>query len=272
MRRTGVVLPVQGLFCQKLDSGLSSSSVRYIHAVLHRALKQTLRWGLIPLNVTDAVDILKLVREEVRALSSEETRKFLKAARGDRFEAFLYVPALSCGLRRGEILGLKWTDMDLGDKATLRVTRQLQRMRGGSGLRFTTPKSGKGRAVRLPKRAVEALKAYRARQAAEKLKAGSLYGNEGLVFATEVGTPLELSNIDRRSFKPLLEKAGLPDIRFHDLRHTCATTLLKMGQHPKFVHDLLGHANIALTLDTYSHVLPGMGDGLADAMDDALGS
>lgn len=261
---------VQGLYRQKLDTGLSSSSVRYIHAVLHRALKQALRWGLVPRNVTDAVDIPKLVREEVRALSPEEARQFLAAARGDRFEA-LYVLALSCGLRRGEILGLKWTDMDLGAKGTLRVVRQLQRMRDGSGLKFTAPKSGKGRAVRLPKRAVEALKAHRAHQAKEKLRAGSLYGDEGLVFATEVGTPLEPSNIDRRSFKPLLEKASLPDIRFHDLRHTCATTLLKMGQHPKFVQDLLGHANISLTLDTYSHVLPGMGDGLADAMDDALG-
>ncbi len=262
---------VQGLYRQKLDAGLSSSSVRYIHAVLHRALRQALRWGLVPRNVSDAVDIPKLVREEVRALSPEEARRFLEEARGDRFEA-LYVLALSCGLRRGELLGLKWMDMDLSAKATLRIARQIQRMRDGSGLQFTTPKSGKGRAVRLPKRAAEALKAHRARQAEEKLKAGSLYGDDGLVFATEVGTPLEPSNIDRRSFKPLLKEAGLPNIRFHDLRHTCATTLLKMGQHPKFVQDLLGHANIALTLDTYSHVLPGMGDGLADAMDDALGS
>ena len=263
---------VQGLYRQKLDSGLSSSSVRYIHAVLHRALKQALRWGLVPRNVADAVDIPKLVREEVRALSPEEARQLLETARdaGDRFEA-IYVLALSCGLRRGELLGLKWTDLDLSPKATLRVARQLQRMRDGSGLKFTTPKSGKGRAIRLPRRAVEALKAHRARQAEEKLKAGSLYQDEGLIFTTEVGTPLEPSNIDRRSFKPLLKKAGLPDIRFHDLRHTCATTLLKMGQHPKFVQDLLGHANISLTLDTYSHVLPGMGDGLADAMDDALG-
>ena len=263
---------VQSLYRQKLDSGLSSSSVRYIHAVLHRALKQALRWGLVPRNVADAVDIPKLVREEVRALSPEEARQLLETAReaGDRFEA-IYVLALSCGLRRGELLGLKWTDLDLGPKATLRVARQLQRMRDGSGLKFTTPKSGKGRAIRLPRRAVEALKAHRARQAEEKLKAGSLYQDEGLIFTTEVGTPLEPSNIDRRSFKPLLKKAGLPDIRFHDLRHTCATTLLKMGQHPKFVQDLLGHANISLTLDTYSHVLPGMGDGLADAMDDALG-
>ncbi len=262
---------VQGLYRQKLDAGLSSSSVRYIHAVLHRALRQALRWGLVPRNVSDAVDIPKLVREEVRALSPEETRRFLEEARGDRFEA-LYVLAVTCGLRRGELLGLKWVDVDLGGKATLRVVRQIQRMRDGTGLRFTAPKSGKGRAVRLPKRTVEALKAHRARQAQEKLRAGSLYEDGGLVFATEVGTPLEPSNVDRRSFKPLLREAGLPDIRFHDLRHTCATTLLTMGQHPKFVQDLLGHANIALTLDTYSHVLPGMGDGLADAMDDALGS
>ena len=263
---------VQRLYRQKLDAGLSPSSVRYIHAVLHRALKQALRWGLVPRNVAEAVDIPKLGREEVQALSPEQARKFLDAARGDRFEA-LYVVAATTGLRRGELLGLKWTDVDLsGARSTLKVGRQLQRMRDGSGLKFVAPKSGKGRTVRLSVRAVETLKAHRARQAEQKLKLGALYEDAGLVFATEVGTPLEPSNIDRRSFKPLLKKAGLPNIRFHDLRHTCATLLLQMGQHPKFVQELLGHANISLTLDTYSHVLPGVGDGLADAMDDALGS
>jgi integrase len=267
---------VQRLYRQKLDGadgslGLSPSSVRYMHAVLHRALKQALRWGLVPRNVAEAVDIPRLVREEVQALSPEQARKFLDAARGDRFEA-LYVLAATTGLRRGELLGLRWADVDLGgDRPTLRVGRHLQRMRDGSGLKFVAPKSGKGRTIRLSSRAVEALKAHRARQAEQKLKLGDLYEDTGLVFASERGTPLEPSNIDRRSFKPLLKKAELPNIRFHDLRHTCATTLLKMGQHPKYVQELLGHANIAITLDTYSHVLPGMGDGLAGAMDDALG-
>ncbi len=260
---------VQGLYRQKLDSGLSPASVRYVHAVLHRALKQALRWGLVPRNVTEAVDIPKLVREEVRALSPEEARAFLETARGDRYEG-MYVVAVTAGLRRGEVLGLKWTDVDL-ESAKLRVARQLQRMRDGSGLKFTSPKGGKGRTVSLPPRAVEALRAHRVRQAQEKLKAGSLYKDGNLVFATQVGTPPEPSNVDRRSFKPLLEKAGLPNVRFHDLRHTCATLLLSEGVNPKFVQELLGHADVGLTLNTYSHYLPSMGDQTAAAMEGALG-
>ena len=132
---------------------------------------------------------------------------------------------------------------------------------------FARPSRGQ----RIPTRAVEALKAHRARQAEEKLKAGPLYRDAGLTFATQVGTPLEPSNIDRRSFKLLLKKAGLPDIRFHDLRHTCATVLLSQGVNPKFVQELLGHADIKLTLGTYSHFLPSMGDQTAAAMESALG-
>jgi integrase len=259
---------VQGLYRQKLDAGLAPSSVRYIHAVLHRALKQALRWGLVPRNVTEAVDLPKLVHEEVDALLPEEARAFLEAARGDRFEA-LYVVAVTTGMRRSELLGLRWTDLTLDGVATLRVGRQLQRMRDGSGLKFAAPKGSKGRTIRLPARTVETLKAHRARQAEEKLKAGPLYRDAGLVFATEIGTPLEPSNIDRRSFKPLLKKAGLPDMRFHDLRHTCATLLLSERTNPKFVQELLGHADIKLTLGTYSHYLPSMGGQTAAAMESA---
>jgi integrase len=101
-------------------------------------------------------------------------------------------------------------------------------------------------------------------------RAGSLWRENGLVFATEIGTPLNCHNLTQRSFRPLLAKAGLPQIRFHDLRHTCATILLSKGVHAKFVQAALGHSTIAITLDTYSHVLPGMGSGTADAMDEAL--
>ena len=268
--RTLTPAHVQGLYRQKLDAGLAPSSVRYIHAVLHRALKQALRCGLVPRNVTEAVDLPKLVNEEVDALLPEEARVFLEAARGDRYEA-IYVVAVTTGMRRGELLGLRWSDLILDGAATLRVGRQLQRMRDGSGLKIVSPKGGKGRTICLPTRAVEALKAHRARQAEEKLKAGPLYRDAGITFATQVGTPLEPSNIDRRSFKPLLKEAGLPDIRFHDLRHTCATVLLSQGVNPKFVQELLGHADIKLTLGTYSHFLPSMGDQTAAAMESALG-
>jgi integrase len=162
---------VQGLCRAKLDAGPSNASVRYTHAVLHRALKQAVKWSLVPRNVSEAVDPPKLVSEEVDALLPEAARAFLDATRGDRFEA-LYVVAVSTGLRRGELLGLRWTDMKLDRVATLRVGRQLQRMRDGSGLRFMAPKGGKGRTIRLPAHTVEALKAHHARQAEEKLKAG----------------------------------------------------------------------------------------------------
>ena len=165
---------VQGLYRAKLDEGLKPSSVRYIHAVVHRALKQAVRWGLVPHNVSEAVDIPNLVRGEVNAFSPEEARTFLAAARGDRLEA-LYVLAIHCGLRRGELLGLRWSDA-YPDAGTLRVNRQLQRMRDGSGLVFSEPKNNKARrTIRLTNAASEALRRHRKRQAEEKLRAGTLY-------------------------------------------------------------------------------------------------
>lgn len=158
-------------------------------------------------------------------------------------------------MRQGELLALRWEDVDL-EAGALRV-------RG-------TKTARSRRTVKLTPTAVEALKGHIERQMAEMERAGDTHRDLGLAFATEAGTPLDRHNLVQRSFKPLLRRAGLPDVCFHDLRHTCATILLKMGQHPKLVQELLGHANIAITLDTYSHVLPGMGGGLADAMDEAL--
>jgi integrase len=137
---------------------------------------------------------------------------------------------------------------------------------------FELPKNGKGRSLKLSARAIGALKRHKAAQNAERLRVGTLWQDNDLVFASQRGTTMSAKNLTTRCFKPLLQRVGLPrSVRLHDLRHTCATILLKAGQHPKFVQELLGHANISITLDTYSHVLPGMGDGLADAMDDALG-
>jgi integrase len=126
--------------------------------------------------------------------------------------------------------------------------------------------------VKLTQRAVEALRSHLRRQLAEIEAAGDLYRDDGLVFTTEAGTPINPSNLRQRSFAPLLKRAGLPHIRFHDLRHTCATLLLSKGVHPKFVQELLGHASIAITLDTYSHVMPEMADATARAMQDVLSS
>lgn len=245
---------LQGFYRSKLDAGLSPRTVQYLHVVLHRALKQALRWGLVTRNVAEAVDPPKVHKKEVTPLSPEQARAFLEAARGDRLEA-LYVLAVHTGMRQGELLSLRWEDVDL-EAGVLRV-------RG-------TKTARSRRTVKLSQTALDALTSHLTRQLEEIDRVGSMWQENSLVFATEIGTPLNRHNLVNRSFKPLLLRAGLPHIRFHDLRHTCATILLSKGVHAKFVQELLGHATIAITLDTYSHVLPGMGGGTADAMDEAL--
>lgn len=258
-------LHLQTLYRERLDSGLSSRTVQYVHVVMNRALKQAVRWGLLPRNVSEAVNPPKTHRKEMRPLSPEQARSLLQAAREDRLEA-LYVLALHCGLRQGELFGLRWSDVDL-EEGSLRVCRTLARTKEG-GAAFTVPKTAKSRrTVRLTNSAIESLKRHSERQAQEIVRVDTLYEDQGLVFASEVGTPLNRHNVTQRSFKPLLRRSGLPDIRFHDLRHTCATLLLCKGVHPKFVQELLGHATIAITLDTYSHMLPGMGDQATRAIE-----
>ncbi len=260
---------VRGLHREKLDAGLAPATVRKIHSTLHKALSQAVSDGLLPRNAAD-VKAPRPTPEEMRPLSSQEARAFLKAASeaGDRFEP-LYVLAISTGLRRGELLGLRWEDADL-ERGTLRVGRALVR-EGGRHRPGETKTKRARRQIRLTSQAMSALKTHRKKQLKERMKFASLYQDYGLIFATGVGTPLNPENMVKRSFKPLLKRAGLPEIRFHDLRHTCATLLLGRGVHPKLVQELLGHATIAMTLDNYSHYLPSMGDQASGAMGDALG-
>jgi integrase len=262
-------LDVQTFYRDRLDVGLSASTVNKIHTVFHKALSQAARWSLIPHNVTEAVKPPSPAPEEMRPLSAEEARRLLAAARGDKLEA-LYVLAVTTGMRRGELLGLKWSDVDL-ENARLNIRRTLTRIDNGKRGALGDTKNRKSRrTVRLTPQAVEALRRHLERQLRDIEALRDLYADQGLVFTTERGTLINPSNLRQRSFAPLLKKAGLPHIRFHDLRHTCATLLLSKGVHPKFVQELLGHANIAITLDTYSHVLPGMGNQTAAAMEDVL--
>jgi integrase len=152
--------------------------------------------------------------------------------------------------------------------ALLQVRRQLIRTR--DGLSFTAPKRGKVRVVRLTDMAIAALKAHREAQNEERARAGSLWEETSLVFTSTIGTPVDVGNLTYRSFRPLLKRTNLPRIKFHDLRYTCATLLLSKGTHPKIVQEMLGHANISMTMDTYSHVLPDMQEKAVSAMDDAL--
>jgi len=262
---------IQRLYREMQEKGLGRS-IKILHAVLHKAMDQAVKWGLVARNVLDAVDTPKVESKEFRPLTLEETKKFLDAAREDRLYA-LYVLAVTCGLRFGELLGLKWEDVDLEGRR-LTVKNQLRWLPGPEGKSepcLIPPKTQKSRrTVPLPDVAVFALKRHKTEQGKERLRAGEVWQDWGLVFTTEIGTPLDPSNVRNRSFYPLLEKAGLPRIRFHDLRHTCATLLLSQGVHPKLVQEQLGHSEISMTLDTYSHVIGPMMDEVARTMDNLL--
>jgi integrase len=248
---------------------LSPSSVRQLHANLGKAIKQAVRDGAIQRDVASLVDAPRLERHEMHTLSPEQTEQLLEAARGDPLEA-LYVLAVTTGMRQGELLAIKWRDVDL-EGGSLSVHTTLRRVDGA--LAFSEPKTKRSnRRIDLSQRAVAALRQHRARQKEARLKHLQAWEDLDLVFTNEIGRPVEATNLVGRSYKPLLERAGLARIRFHDLRHTAATLLLGKGLHPKIVSEMLGHSSIAITLDLYSHVTPTMQREAAAAMDALLGS
>ena len=254
---------VRALYREKLEA-LSPRSVNYVHVTLHKALKQAVVDGLLPRNVCDAVKAPQAHRKEIDPLSPAQAQALLEAARGDRNEA-LYVVAVHAGLRQGELLALKWPDIDFGIGAL-----SVQRSLAADGT-FNPPKRKKSRrTVKLTKAAVEALKRHKAAQNEERLGLGSLWEDHDLVFPNRVGKPMAHNNLYERDFKALLKKAGLRGFTFHSLRHTCATLLVKENVNPKIVQELLGHATISQTMDTYSHVLPGMQEAAVSAMEGAL--
>ena len=258
---------VQRLHADCLAQGLAPATVRQLHAVLRRALGQATKWGTVARNVVTLVTPPRVKRHEITPLSAAQARTLLEAAQGNRFEA-LYVLALTTGMRLGELLGLRWQDVDLAT-GMLQVHHTLLRLR--DGLQLREPKTARSRRrIALAPSAVDALRHHRSRQAAIRLQLGPEWEDHDLVFANEIGKPVEAGNLLRRSFWPLLDKAGLPHIRFHDLRHTAATLLLQQGVHPKVVSELLGHSSIGLTLDTYSHVIPDMQQQAVVAMDALL--
>jgi integrase len=251
---------------EKLDVGLSPRTVQIIHTVLRKALQQAVRDDVLPRNVCDAVTAPRQTKKEMQPLTPAQAKRLFENVREDRLRA-LYVLAITAGLREGELLGLRWEDVNL-ERGLLQVRQQLTRTR--DGLSFTAPKRGKARVVRFTDMAIAALRAHWVAQNEERTRAGSLWQETGLVFTSTVGTPIDVGNLTYRSFRPLLKRTDLPRIRFHNLRHTCATLLLSKGTHPKIVQEMLGHANISMTMDTYSHVLPDMQEKAVSAMDDVL--
>jgi integrase len=246
--------------------GLSPRTVQYLRAILRRALGQALKWGLVARNVATLVDPPRTVKPDINPLSAEETQRFLAACKGDRLES-LFLLATALGLRQGEALGLKWEDVD-HEAGVLHVRRSMQRVNGKLVLDELKTRNSR-RDLPLIETVATSLRGHRSRQLQEKLAAGSEWKENGLVFASSIGTGLDSRNVLRR-FHAILKQAGIPRRRFHDLRHGCASILLLQGVPLKTVSDILGHSQIRITADIYAHIVPEMRREALGVMDSVL--
>ncbi len=257
------LLPAHVLFLQsEMERRDASARLRQmVHTMLRRAIRVAVQWGLLARNPCDLVARPRAPSGEASYLDAGQVRSLLAAARGDRLEA-LVVLAVTTGMRQGELLGLQWGDVDL-EAGSLAVRRQLVEGPGGRPALGELKTARSRRLVTLPDMAIAALRSHKARLGIAQLRTA-------LVFTDSRGGPLRKTNLLRRWFHPLVARAGLGRIRFHDLRHTHATLLLGQGIHPKVVQERLGHASVTLTLDTYSHVTPSLQAEAAARLDAAL--
>jgi integrase len=263
---------VQKLINALRTNGLAPRTVQYAHATLRAALGVALRWGLVSRNVATLVDPVSVPKHEVEPFGLDEARLVLDATSSDRLAAFFTV-AMAVGLRPSEALGLRWSDIEF-DGRRLRVRHVLERRRGGEvGLKPPKSRSSR-RSIPLPAVCIEALSQHRRRQAEERLLAGEAWiGSDlgELVFTRATGQPLDRTFVSKL-FGDLLARAGLGHRRLYDCRHTAASLLLAQGVAPRVVMEVLGHSSYALTMDTYTHVLPTVMRDAADAMDRSLGA
>lgn len=280
--------------------GKSRGTIRGLNGLLSQALKAAVRKGSIARNWAELVDLPKDQERStdaehgtaMRALTKEQAEAFLIAARADRYSALWHVLLLG-GLRPGEAFGLKWSEVDFEERR-IRVVRSLCRVKGIKGWQLTPPKTKNARrSVPLPPVAMWELRAWRKKQAEERLAIGPEWQDHGFVFTTPTGAPLDGGNLYDRSFRWVMAEAGLgtwgpepakprsgptrrrpfdPAFRVYDLRHTCATLLLLAGEGVKVVSERLGHASVTLTLDTYSHVLPTMQEAAAEKLEVMFGT
>ncbi len=258
---------VQAFYSKKLDEKLSSKVVHDIHGVLHLALDNAVRWGMVSRNVCDLVTPPRIVSREVVPLSVEQARILMKHVRGHRLEVLLAV-AVVTGMRRGELLALRWSDIDF-DRSRLLVLHSVDFI-AGYGYVEGKPKTAAGRRViSLPAFLLDMLKQHQVRQL-ELRNAAHDWEDRGLVFPNLRGGYLHPNHMGEM-FRELLKDAGLPHIHFHDLRHSAASILLCMGVNVKVIQEMLGHSDISITLRTYSHLLPSMQQEIVETWNDVFG-
>jgi integrase len=250
---------VQTMLNRKKAEGLSARTVAYIRAILRAALNDAMQRGIIVRNVAAFAKPPRGDKREAQPFTIEDVRHFFASVVNDRHEA-AYVIAGTLGLRRGEVLGLRWSDVD--ERAgTITVRQQVQRVGGKDQLlQLKTKRSA--RTLPLTTNVREALERRKQQQAQERLLAGDRWQVSGLIFTSTIGTMMNPGNFYAR-YRQALERAGLAGHTFHDLRHTATTLLVRQGVHPRVAMEILGHSQIAVTMDVYSHVV---GDSMRDAM------
>jgi integrase len=259
----GMVADLQG------SHRLSNRSVKYSLLILRNALNKAVRWGLVARNVATLTDGPRVEDREARVLSPEETVRLLGAARGEPIEA-LVVLSVSTGLRMGEALGLQWANVDL-NRRQLRIDKALHRLTGQGQVLAETKTRRSRRTLILPVMTAESLRKHRDRQNEQRRATGRDWHNGDFVFTTSSGRPFDPRNV-QRMFRRILRKARLPRMRFHDLRHSCASLLLAQHTDPRVIMETLGHSRISVTMDMYAHVMPVLKHEAADAMDRSIGA
>lgn len=253
-------------FCSKLSNdGLKPGTVRLLHTILYTALKDAVHGKRLAINVCEAVKLPRHVRREAKPLDQEQAQRLIQAAKGSRLECIIVV-ALTTGMRLGEILALRWEDIHI-EARELHVRHTVDYIKGCGWVESEPKTENSKRRLQLPQITLDSLKQHRTSQREAKLKAGSKWKEQGLVFPNSYGGYFRRMRL-YAIFKKLLQEAALPDMHFHDLRHSAATILLSMGVQAKVVQEILGHGNISTTLNIYGHVFPSTHRDAMDDMDD----
>ncbi len=254
---------IDTFYSERLKSGFAAETVRGIHRMLHKAFADAVRWKLVSYNVCDEVKQPRADEYEKQILTEQQAKKLLEAAKSHTLEAMLTM-AVATGMRQGELLGLKWDDIDF-EKRIISIRRTAYAVTG-KGIVVDDPKTAVSKAkIMIPQFVVDALVLHKARQEEIKVKSGEKWRENGIVFCNHFGGFMHAHYV-RDLFKRLLRDANLPGMRFHDLRHSAATLLLGMGIHPKLVQSLLRHSDIAQTMK-YSHIQPSMQQNMMDDLD-----